>query len=78
MITLILLLISCATTKKNSVIVPEITFPDFPSFEGAKSISATETSVPNSWLFKLAEYKIQIEETEKNYTEIKKLYEVDE
>ena len=69
-----LLLTCCATAKAAKTVVPDIVFPRFPSLDGAHPINATETAVPNSWLFKLAEYKILIEETEKNYSELKKLY----
>ena len=65
--TLILLSASCTTTQKNEIYVPDIIFPEFPSLDGAYSIGATETVVPNAWLFKMAEYKILIDETQKNY-----------
>ena len=74
--TLIPLCLSCTTTQKTiETVVPDIAFPAFPSLDGAHAVSATETAVPNDWLFKLAEYKIRIEETEKNYIDLKNLYE---
>ena len=35
-------------------------------------------SVPNEWILRLAEYKIRIEETEKNYMDLKALCEGEE
>lgn len=69
---------SCATTKVESakVVVPGITFPIFPDL-----IDAEETEsgvvVPKEWIVSLARYRILIEEAEKNYNEIKRLYDVD-
>lgn len=69
-------LMSCATTKVDTatVIVPNINFPIFPDLVGA-----TETEdgvlVSSEWIVSLARYRILIEEAEKNYCEIKSLYE---
>lgn len=68
-------LMSCVTRKTETatVIVPNINFPIFPDL-----IDAEETEsgviVPKDWIVNLARYRILIEETEKNYYEIKGLY----
>lgn len=74
-ILLITPLMSCATTKVETatVIVPNINFPIFPDL-----IDAEETEsgvlVSKDWIVSLARYRILIEEAEKNYNEIKGLY----
>lgn len=71
---LIMLLTSCVTTKTNEkVIVPEITFPIFPKLDDY-CITDNGVIISNDYLIRLAEYKILIEETEKNYNQIKELY----
>lgn len=73
-----MLLMSCRSTKIEYVekpVVPELVFPIFPSVEGAKRNDDGTVSVPNEWILRLAEYKIRIEETEKNYRDLKALYE---
>ena len=76
---LIRLLTSCKTNERSNeeltVIVPSLVFPEFPLLEGAYLLNDNETVVPNSFIFNLAEYKILINETEKNYNDIKSLYE---
>ena len=62
------LLVSCA---------PEITFPAFPTLDGGSENADGSVNVPAEWILRLAEYKILIEETEKNYNEIKELYKQD-
>ena len=75
-LTLTLLCLSCMTTQATTeYVVPEIDFPTFPILTGAYGINEVETVVPNSWLFKLAEYKIRIDETEKNYKTVKQICE---
>lgn len=70
------LLNSCATNSvKEKVLVPDLVFPVFPSLDGGKKNPDGTVSVPNEWLVRLAEYRIRIEETEKNYGDIKALYE---
>ena len=54
--------------------MPEVVFPAFPELDGAIRNNDGTVSVSEDWLVKLAEYKIRIEETEKNYNEIKALY----
>lgn len=71
-------LMSCVTRKVEdaTVIVPNINFPIFPDL-----IDAQETEngviVSKEWIVNLARYRILIEETEKNYYEIKGLYDGD-
>ena len=53
--------------------VPEIVFPVFPALDGAvRNKEEGTVSVPEEWIVRLEEYRIRIEETEKNYNEIKK------
>ncbi|MBQ3981909.1 MAG: hypothetical protein II631_07695 [Treponema sp.] len=55
--------------------MPDLVFPVFPSLDsGVKNPDGT-VSVSREWLVRLAEYRIRIEETEKNYNDIKALYE---
>lgn len=68
-------LISCATTKTEvKTIVPEIVFPIFPELNEYR-ITDEGVIVPTEWIIRVAEYTIQIDETEKNYVQIKELYE---
>ncbi len=67
-------LMSCITTEKNNIVVPSITFPLFPELQEYEKMDNC-VLVSNEWIIQLAEYKILIEETEKNYNEIKELYE---
>ena len=70
------LLSSCASNgTREKVFVPDLVFPVFPSLDDEKKNSDGTVSVPNEWLVRLAEYRIRIEETEKNYNDIKALYE---
>lgn len=62
------------TQTEIKTVVPVVAFPAFPLLDGAYAISDTETAVPNSWIFKLAEYRILIEETQENYEKLRKLY----
>lgn len=70
------LLSSCASNgTREKVFVPDLVFPVFPSLDsGVKNPDGT-VSVSGEWLVRLAEYRIRIEETEKNYNDIKALYE---
>lgn len=70
------LLSSCASNgTREKVFVPDLVFPVFPSLDGGVKSPDGTVSVPNEWLVRLAEYRIRIEETEKNYNDIKALYE---
>ena len=78
-ILLTTLFAGCQTPKVDYVekpVVPEITFPVFPVLSGAVRNEEERTiSVPEEWIVYLEEYRIRIKETEKNYNEIKKIYE---
>lgn len=63
---------SCAT-KIEKTVVPELVFPIFPALSEYEFLE-NGVVVPNNWIVSLAEYKILIEETEKNYNEIKEMY----
>ena len=73
---LITLLSSCASNgTREKVFVPDLVFPVFPPLDsGVKNPDGT-VSVSGEWLVRLAEYRIRIEETEKNYNDIKAVYE---
>lgn len=74
------LLVSCVCGKVEYIekpYVPEITFPAFPILDGGSENADGSVNVPAEWILRLAEYKILIEETEKNYNEIKELYKQD-
>lgn len=69
------LLTSCASVEYvDRPFVPEIVFPIFPALDGEARNADGTVSVPGEWLVRLAEYKIRIAETEKNYTDIKAIY----
>lgn len=72
------LLMSCQSAKVEYVdkpTVPSISFPIFPALTDATKNDDGTVTVSGGWLVQLAEYKIRIEETEKNYNELKSLYE---
>ena len=68
-------LMSCVTRRIETadVIVPNISFPIFPDLTDAEETEGG-IIVPKEWIVNLARYRILIEETEKNYREIKGLY----
>lgn len=74
-----MLLTACRTTKIEYVeksVVPEIVFPIFPTLTGATRNRDEHTvSVPEEWIVRLEEYRIRMNETEKNYNDLKTLYE---
>lgn len=70
------LLSSCASNgTREKVFVPDLVFPVFPSLDSGVKNPDEMVSVSKKWLIRLAEYRIRIEETEKNYNDIKALYE---
>lgn len=74
----LMLLTGCVSTEIITVektVVPEITFPIFPLAESMRDNKDGTVSVPYEWLVRLEEYHIMIGETEKNYNELKYLYE---
>lgn len=58
--------------------MPEIVFPIFPALDGETRNADGTVSVPGEWLVRLAEYRIRIEEANRNYKEIKALCEGEE
>ena len=74
------LLTSCISAKIEYIdkpVVPEISFPAFPVLENEILNDDGSVTVPADWIVQLAEYKIRIEETEKNYNDLKALYKGD-
>lgn len=79
-ILLATLLTSCVSDRVRYIekpYVPEISFPIFPALDGGFENADGSVTVPGEWILELAKYKIRIEETEKNYNEIKALYKGD-
>ena len=73
-----MLLMSCQSTSYiEKPFVPAITFPTFPVLEDYTRNNNGTVTVNETWIKKLAKYKIRIEETEKTYNDIKALYEED-
>ena len=75
-ILLAMLFMNCATTKTEYTekpYVPEITFPIFPALPNYERKDGNVV-VSEDWIVRLAEYKIRIEETERNYNDLKALY----
>ena len=71
-------LTSCTSASREYIekpVVPEVSFPIFPALDGERKNDDGTVTVPSEWLVRLAEYKIRIEETERNYNELKALYE---
>lgn len=68
------MLLTCCQSAAKKIYVPELTFPPFPVLEGYERTDG-KVIVPEEWITSLAEYRIRIEETERNYREIKALYE---
>jgi hypothetical protein len=54
--------------------VPDIYFPDFPPLDSPMRNSDGTVTVSGDWIRRLAEYKIRIEETERTYKTIQKIY----
>lgn len=54
--------------------VPDVVFPEFPlALEIVDNKDGTVTA-PAEWIVELEEYRIRIEETEKNYNDFKEIY----
>jgi len=72
---LIMLLMSCQSTSYiDRPFVPDIYFPDFPPLDSPMRNSDGTVTVSGDWIRRLAEYKIRIEETERTYKTIQKIY----
>lgn len=76
-VMLLTTLLSCCASNgtREKVFVPDLVFPAFPSLDKGNENPDEMVSVSKKWLVRLAEYRIRIEETEKNYNDIKALYE---
>lgn len=72
--TLLTSCISAKTEYADRPVVPEISFPIFPTLDGDVQNADGTVTVPGEWIVRMAEYKIRIEETEKNYNDLKALY----
>lgn len=76
-IPLITLLMSCASGKvvyKDRIVVPSVNYPEFPVLEDAEREKNNRVSVPDSYIVRLAEFKIRYEECVKTYTELRAVY----
>lgn len=73
-----MLLVGCVSTKIVTVektVVPDIVFPIFPLAEKMTDNKDGTVTVPSEWVVRLMEYKIRIEETERDYNDLKYIYE---
>lgn len=73
-----MLLTGCVSTKIVTVektVVPELVFPIFPLAEKMTDNKDGTVTVPSEWVVRLMEYKIRIEETERDYNDLKYIYE---
>lgn len=61
----------------EKTVVPELVFPLFPLADNMSDNNDGTVTVSSEWIVRLMEYKIRIEETEQNYTDIKMLYKED-
>lgn len=66
---------SCQSVRvEHKYIVPDIDFPEFPAIE--REINSDGSwIIPKESIDELAEYYIRIQETEKNYNDIKRMLE---
>lgn len=71
-----MLLTCCQSTKTyiDRPVVPELVFPVFPELSGAVRNADGTVTVGADWIVRLAEFRIRLDETEKNYNELKALY----
>ncbi len=69
---------TCCQSPRQVVIdrpvVPELVFPVFPALSGAERNGDGTVTVGEDWIVRMAEYRIRIEETQKNYEGMKALY----
>ena len=68
-------LLTCCVSTRTEYRVPELDWPKFPALEVGLDKGNGKVEVTDEWIVRLAEYRIRIEETEKNYNELKRLYE---
>ncbi len=68
----------CASVKTEYVekpYLPELNFPKLPElYDDIRNQDDTVT-VPGEWIIQMDEFRIYYEETEKNYNDLKALYE---
>ncbi len=72
-----MLLTACVSTEPiivEKVVVPELTFPLFPLADKMTDNKDETVSVSSEWFIRLEEYHIRIEETEKNYNDLRDMY----
>lgn len=77
-ILLATLLTGCASTRVEYIekpYVPDLNFPILPELYGDTRNADDTVTVPGEWIIQLDEFRIYYEETEKNYNELKALYE---
>lgn len=72
-------LISCASTQKteivHEVVVPELTFPEFPLSDSLEYVGGGRVEGDFDWFSDLAIFLIKYRELMADYNEIKALYE---
>lgn len=71
------MLLTCCQSAKTYIdrpVVPELVFPVFPELSGAVRNADGMVTVGADWIVRLAEFRIRLDETEKNYNELKALY----
>ena len=69
------LMTSCQSVRvEHKYIVPDIDFPKFPALDRTINEDGSWT-IPKEDIDMLAEYYIRIQETEKNYNDIKRMLE---
>lgn len=54
--------------------VPDVVFPEFPLASEIVDNKDGTVTAPAEWIIELEEYRIRIEETEKNYNDLKEIY----
>lgn len=74
---LVMLLTGCISTTKviYKPCVPDLDFPIYPELEGEKRNADDTVTVPGDWMLRIKEFHIYYEELEKDYNDIKALYE---
>ena len=54
--------------------IPDVDFPEFPLASEIVDNKDGTVTAPAEWIVELEEYRIRIEETEKNYNDLKEIY----
>lgn len=77
-IALLMLLISCSTTKvEYKVYIPTLDFPVFPHGESARDNQDGTCEVPSEWVVRVAEFENNYEAVRLEYEDLKKLFDRD-